>query len=267
LLRPIDAIGKLILDFLSSVYAFVGYIGDLILLFIDSLKFIFRGQIHVKNTIHQISHLGADSIVIVFLCIGFTGITLSYILTDGAVSYGLPPMIVPQGVSLAMAQELAPVLAALVLAGRVGSGITSELGSMKVTEQIDALRAIAVSPVKYLVVPRLLACMISIPMITFLACVVGIMLGYLPAHLNPKMEMTSTAYFSQVKEALEKPKYIQLLFQKSVIFAAIIVFVGCREGFNTRGGAQGVGISVTRSVVFAMILIFLANLLITLIKF
>jgi len=267
LFRPFEAIGKLILDLLKSTYAFAEYIGDLILLFIDSLRFIFRGQIHVRNTIHQISHLGADSIIIVFLCIGFTGITLSYILSEGAVDYGLPPLIVPQGVSLAMAQELAPVLAALVLAGRVGSGITSELGSMKVTEQIDALRAIAVSPVKYLVVPRLLACMISIPMITWLACVVGISLGFLPAHYNPGMEMTTTAYFGEVKNALATPKYIQLLFKKSVIFAAIIVFVGCREGFNTRGGAQGVGISVTRSVVFAMILIFLANLIITLIEF
>jgi phospholipid/cholesterol/gamma-HCH transport system permease protein len=96
---------------------------------------------------------------------------------------------------------------------------------------------------------------------------VGISLGWIPAHFNPGMEMSTTAYFSEVKAALDKPRYLQLLFKKSMIFGAIIVFVGCREGFNTRGGAQGVGISVTRSVVFAMILIFLANLLITLIEF
>ena len=133
---------------------------------------------------------------------------------------------------------------------------------MQVSEQIDALRAMAISPTRYLVVPRLIAMAVMVPIVVFIGTFAGVVLGYFPVHIEPALHVSQTTYFTAVEEGL-KPDLVETLFQKSFIFGMIIAIIACIEGFRTRGGAEGVGVSVTRSVVISMVLIFFADLIIT----
>ena len=163
-------------------------------------------------------------------------------------------------VALSMVRELGPVLTALVIAGRVGASITAELGTMKVSEQIDALRTLAANPVKYLVVPRFLALCIMLPLLTVYADFIGIIGGYLIGVY--KLLIGSTIYWKMTFDTLAFKDLFTGLF-KSFVFAIIICIVSCYEGFVTEGGAEGVGKATTRSVVISFILIIAADCLFT----
>ena len=155
-------------------------------------------------------------------------------------------------VALSMTRELGPVLTALIVAGRVGASITAELGTMKVTEQIDALQTLATNPVKYLVVPRFLALLIMIPILTLYSDVVGGLGGYLIGVY--KLDITHALYMKFIWQALRyKDIYTGLI--KSVFFSVIICIVACFEGMKAEGGAEGVGRATTASVVTSFILI------------
>jgi phospholipid/cholesterol/gamma-HCH transport system permease protein len=159
-------------------------------------------------------------------------------------------------VSLSLVRELGPVITALVVAGRVGAAITAEIGSMQVTEQVDALQAMATNPVKYLVVPRLIALALVVPLLTLYADLVGILGGWLICVY--KLGIPSRLYMNITFEALQfKDLFTGLA--KTLFFGMIIAFVSCYEGFNVEGGAEGVGRATMRSVVSSFILIIAAD--------
>ena len=166
-------------------------------------------------------------------------------------------------VGLSMVREIGPVLTSVVVAARAGSAIAAELGSMKVTEQIDALRALAVSPIQYLAVPRLLAAMIMMPVLAIFADVIGTTGGYLVASVNG---VAAGGFISTLK-AQVLPYDVMMGLLKTVFFAVVIVIVGVQQGFQTTGGATGVGKSTTNSVVISIVIIYILNFLLAYVMF
>jgi phospholipid/cholesterol/gamma-HCH transport system permease protein len=163
-------------------------------------------------------------------------------------------------VAVSLCRELGPVLTALVVAGRAGSAIAAELGTMKVNEQIEALDTMAINPVRFLAVPRFLALMLMLPALTIMGNLSGIFGGFIVGtnslNINPDLYMQTTFKYLEIKDI-----YTGLI--KSFIFAGIIALIACYEGLDTKGGAEGVGRATTRSVVISFILIILADCLVT----
>ena len=203
----------------------------------------------------QMNKVGVDSFPLVFLTALFTGVVLAlqsaYQLQKlSATTY------IGSLVALSMTRELGPVLTALVIAGRVGAAITAELATMRVTEQIDALETLSTDPVKYLAVPRMVALLIMLPVLTIYADMVGILGGYIVGVY--KLGIGSSLYMNMTWDPLRIKDVLTGLF-KSGVFAAIISSIACFEGFSTSGGAEGVGRSTTLSVVISFILIITAD--------
>lgn len=238
-----------------SVIQFFNYVGGIILLLADCFAWMARGAIRVKESLGQMALLGVNSLPIVVITTGFAGMVLSLQLAHVAVSYGLTQM-VGYGVAIAMAREFGPMLTAIVVAGRAGSAITAEVGSMKVTEQVDALEAMAVSPTKYLVIPRYLGLLLMLPLLALFADLAGVMGGGLVGKLSAGIPFS--IYFNSITGNLAMADVWKGL-AKCLVFATEIVMVGCYQGLNTKGGAAGVGIAVTGSVVVSIILVFASN--------
>jgi len=235
------------------------YIGGTFNLMVGTVFQIFVPPFRRKEWFAQMHKIGVMSFPIVCMVSLFTGMVLAlqsaYQLTKMNAQ-----MYISSLVALSMVRELGPVLTALVIAGRVGAGITAELGTMKVSEQIDALRTLAANPVKYLVVPRFLALCIMLPLLTVYADYIGIIGGYMIGVY--KLLIGSTIYMKMTFDTLAFKDLFTGLF-KSFIFAIIICIVSCYEGFTTEGGAEGVGKATTRSVVISFILIIAADCLFT----
>jgi phospholipid/cholesterol/gamma-HCH transport system permease protein len=220
----------------------------------------FKGKAaHRQSIFQQMVFVGLKSVLIVFIVTFFTGIVLAmqsaYQLQKlGAVLY------VASLVSVSLCRELSPVLTALVVAGRAGSAITAEIGTMKVSEQIEALDTMAIDPTRFLAVPRFLALFFMLPCLTILGNLAGIIGGFIVGtgglNINPDLYLQTSFKYLELKD-------IYTGFTKSFAFAIIIALVGCYEGFNTKGGAEGVGKATTRSVVISFILIILADCIIT----
>lgn len=171
---------------------------------------------------------------------------------------------IPNVVAVSMTRELAPVLTALIVAGRVGAGIAAEIGSMAVTEQVDALKAFAVNPVKYLVVPRFFGLVLMLPVLVIFADLVGILGGYVICVY--KLGITPALFLNNVTNAVD-PQDIITGLVKTVFFGAIIALVGCHQGLHVKGGAEGVGKATTVAVVISFILIIMTDCLFTTIFF
>lgn len=238
---------------------FFTYIGGAFHLFVGTMFQIFIPPFKRKELIEQMYKIGVMSLPIVFLVSLFTGMVLAlqsaYQLTKMNAQ-----MYISSLVALSMVRELGPVLTALIIAGRVGASITAELGTMKVSEQIDALKTLAANPVKYLVVPRFLALCFMLPILTVYADFIGIIGGYLIGVY--KLLIGSTIYTKMTFDTLAfKDVFTGLL--KSLVFAMIICIISCYEGFMTEGGAEGVGKATTFSVVTSFILIISADCLFT----
>lgn len=231
------------------------YIGGIVTLLLEALGFIFKGKIKWNLTIDQMAILGVNSLSIVVLTTGFAGMVISLELAQLAAKYGVGSM-VGGGAALAMGREFAPMLTAIVVAGRAGSAITAELGSMKVTEQIDALKAMAVSPVKQLVVPRLIACIVMLPILTLFANLFGTVGGAFIAKQTANIQYK--VFFDSIKAMLEMSDLWGGMY-KAAVFAVEIALIGCFQGLTTTGGAAGVGKATTGSVVYSIILIFITN--------
>ncbi len=263
LLWPFAIAGWITSAILQPIINLFDYIGRLIILIAKTLWYIITLQIPIGLTIQQMAHLGTDSLFIVTMCVGFTGMIIATILAQQAQEIGFGSEYVGGAVVYSMAKDLVPVLGCLVIAGRVGAGIASEIGTMKVTEQIDALKALAVPPIKHLVVPRVIACAIMVPVICFIAGFVGVWAGWLPVKIMPAVHLSHRIYFDSVFAILDY-KLLWICFKKSIYFGIIIAFVSCLEGFATKGGARGVGVTVTRAVVVSMVCIFIMDLILTL---
>ena len=221
----------------------------------QALLNIFRSPRYLKDMFIQMDMIGVGSTVIVILTGFFTGGVLALQSASSLKAFGAVNL-TGQLVSLSLVKELGPVLTALMLAGRVGSGITSQLGSMLVTEQIDAMRALGTDPTKKLVTPRVLACTTMLPLLTVLADLFGLVGGWVIAfntlHLNTNL------YWSTALRSLNYDHALEGLL-KPIVFGFIIGMVGCHFGLRTRGGTRGVGQNTTRSVVTASILVIMAD--------
>jgi len=230
-------------------------VGELSILLSQTLVTLFQGRISVVETLRQMSIIGVNSLPIALLTIGFSGMVLSLHTASQLHNLG-GDRFVGGLVAISMAREAAPVLAAVVVAARVGSAIAAEIGSMKVTEQIDALRSLAVSPIYYLVVPRFLASVLMLPVVTVFANVAGVAGGYLVAVYSAGI--SSAVFLNSAQEMLLWRDLIMGIV-KTFVFGAIIALVGCDRGLRTEGGAAGVGRSTTNAVVLAIVLIYVSN--------
>ena len=212
-----------------------------------------------EGVFSQMVFAGVDSLIIVFFVAFFTGIVIAMQSAYQLARFGANIFVAPM-VSIGIARELGPVLTALVVAGRVGAAIAAELGTMKVTEQIEALETMALNPVRYLVVPRFLALLIMLPCLTIFSDILGIFGGFLVGvfnlHLNPYRYITFSFQFM-----LWKDFWTGIV--KSACFGVIIAMIGCYMGLRTKGGAEGVGKSTTLSVVTSFILIILFDCILT----
>lgn len=245
-----------------SVLEMLEYLGSIIILTLETI-YHFKKRPNIKHIIVQMAHLGADTLPIVLLTILFTGMVLTLQTAHEFIKYGAQSS-VGGVVAIAMGRELAPVLTGVVTAGRVGAAITAEIGSMKVTEQIDALKVMATNPVAYLVVPRLIACVFMLPVLVIFADMIGTVGGYLVATLYA--DINSLTYFQSIKVFTVVNDVTGGLI-KGAVFGAIIAIVGCYKGLNAPNGAVGVGKATTGSVVNSIIAIFIMNYFLSLILY
>lgn len=241
-----------ILDLLSAV-------GAVVVLSWRCIGAFFRGSIEWRPVINQIELAGIQSWSITLLTAIFTGMVMALQFATGLKPYGAS-MYTGKLVALGIVRELGPVLTALLVGGRVGSGFAAELGSMAVTEQIDAIRALGADPVKKLVAPRVLACVISIPLLTMFANVLGCFGGMLIT--IDEVGITRDFYVRQVMDTLWVVDLMHGLM-KSVFFGYAIGIIGCFVGMHTTGGTEGVGAATTRAVVATAITLLVSNFLLS----
>lgn len=241
----------------TFVLRFCQVTGQMSLLFLDTLAKIRQGS--AKETLRQMALLGVDSLPIVLLTMLCTGMVFSVQTAKEFVSLGASNT-VGGIVAIAMGRELVPVLTGVVVAGRIGAAIAAELGTMKVTEQIDALRVMATSPVRYLVVPRFLAASLMMPVLIVFGNFIGNAGGYFVAHYYA--DISSFTYINSIKQFCETFDIVGGMI-KGVAFGAIISTVGCFKGLHADKGAEGVGLATTASVVLSIILIFIADYFMT----
>ena len=224
-----------------------------------AVRNVFRSPHYVDDVALQMDIIGVGSLPIVILTGFFSGLVITMQMSRALAQYGATGQ-VGQIVAITLARELGPVLTALLVAGRNASGIASELGSMKVTEQIDAMRALGTDPIQKLVTPRMIATCVMLPMLTIIADFVGLCGGFVIAYFS--LSQPGSEYWTSAYQALEYNDIVQGLL-KPFVFAFIISLVGCFYGLRTSGGTQGVGRATTQAVVVASVWIFVITSLIT----
>jgi phospholipid/cholesterol/gamma-HCH transport system permease protein len=237
--------------FTAKIEQFFRFLGGMAVLAGQTIYLTFAPPLKFSRILEQSKKAGLDSLSIVGLISMFIGMIFAFQISYLMRQLG-SEMYIASIVSLSIVRELGPVITSLVVAGRVGAAITAELGSMQVTEQVDALTSLAVNPIKYLVVPRFVALSLMLPLLTLYADIIGILGGWMICVF--KLGIPSRMYMSIAFESLQI-KDISTGLLKTLFFGMIIAFVSCYEGFNVEGGAAGVGKATTRSVVVSFILI------------
>ncbi|MGE0666556.1 MAG: MlaE family ABC transporter permease [Sphingomonadales bacterium] len=254
--NPVANIGRATLEFMADI-------GRLCLFAAQAVLAVFTPPYYFANLGRQLLAVGFYSLPVVGLTALFTGAVLAqqiYIGTGRFNAESTVPTIVVFGIT----RELGPVIASLMVAGRVSAAMAAELGTMRVTEQIDALTTLATNPFRYLIAPRVLAATLMMPVLVLVGDIVGVMGGWLLA--TTALDYNSVAYLQRSVDFLETWDVISGLI-KAAVFGFIIALMGCYQGFNSSGGAQGVGKATTNAVVSASILILAANYIITSIVF
>jgi phospholipid/cholesterol/gamma-HCH transport system permease protein len=231
-----------------------------------SFALILRGKWEPRLSIIQMNEVGVASFPVVGLTSLFTGMVLAFQSGFSFMKVFNEPIYVGSVVGLSLVKELGPVLTSVVISGRVGAAITAELGTMNVTEQLDALYTLGTSPVRFLAVPRYVAMMVTVPLLAALANIVGIFGGYIVA--STQLRIPGGTYWDEVRTFVSMGDVMHGII-KSFFFGMIIVTTSCFMGFNCSGGAEGVGRATTRGVVISMVLIlvgdyFLSALLVSL---
>ncbi|MCB9770973.1 MAG: ABC transporter permease [Candidatus Omnitrophica bacterium] len=257
MIKFLESIGTNILSWIKITQGFLSLVGQTFYW----IFFGFRKKRPLKQEpiLDQMVFMGARSIIIVFFVTFFTGIVLAMQSAQQLSKLG-GTIYVASLVSISICRELGPVLTALVIAGRIGAAITAEIGSMQVNEQIEALDTMAINPVRFLVVPKVVALFFMLPCLTVIGDLSGMLGGYIIGVNN--LGINSHLYIQTAFEYLTL-KDIYTGLSKSLVFALIIAFVGCYQGLNTRGGAVGVGRATTISVVTSFILIIVADCFVT----
>lgn len=245
-------VGASILNFLTGVGALASFFGR-------AIGHVFLPPYFGKQLFRQFIDIGYYSLPVVGLTALFTGMVLALQSYTGFTRFNAEGAIAGV-VVLSVTRELAPVLAGLMVAGRVGAAIAAEIGTMRVTEQIDALKTLAVNPFKYLIAPRVLAGTISLPILVFIGDIIGVFGGYVVAIYN--LGFNPTSYLSQSWDVLEAMDVLSGLY-KAAVFGLIVSVMGCYHGYHSGRGAQGVGAATTNAVVSASILILIFNYILT----
>ncbi|MEM7442291.1 MAG: ABC transporter permease [Pseudomonadota bacterium] len=251
-MRFLRAIGRAFLRFLAAT-------GRLVLFTLTSLSYCFRPPIYFRQILRQMVEIGYYSLPVVGLTTLFTGMVLTLQSADGFGEFG-DENAVASILVLSVTRELAPVLAGLMVAGRIGASMAAEIGTMRVTEQIDALTTLATNPFRYLVVPRLIGGMTMLPLLVVIGNIIGVFGGFLIAIYE--LGFNGHQFIARAWDALEWIGVISGLV-KAAVFGFLIALMGCYHGYHSKGGAQGVGMATTNSVVSASILILSFNYLIT----
>lgn len=251
-MRWVAAIGR-------SVISLTAAIGRVTLYAVLTLSHLFRPPYYPKEFFHALVSIGYFSLPVVGLTALFTGGALALQIYAGGARFNAET-VVPSIVAIGIVRELGPVLGGLMVAGRVAASIAAEIGTMKVTEQIDALVTLSTHPMKYLTVPRVLAATLVLPVLVAIGDAIGIMGGYLVGVY--RLDFNPAAYMTNTLDFLEPWDVISGLIKASV-FGFFVALMGCYHGMNSGRGAQGVGRATTNAVVSASILILASNFVLT----
>ena len=252
LTRLLAPVGRVFLNFLTAV-------GSLSIFTGRALAHCVTPPIYFRLIVRQIVDIGYYSLPVVGLTAIFTGMVLALQSYSGFSRFSAEGAVATV-VVLSMTRELGPVLAGLMVAGRIGASMAAEIGTMKVTEQIDALTTLSTNPFKYLVAPRLIAGLLMMPILVLIADIIGVFGGFLIA-VN-KLDFNAANYLTRTFEFLEVKDVVSGL-TKAAVFGFVISLMGCYHGYNSRGGAQGVGTATINAVVSSLILILVFNYIIT----
>ncbi|MFZ3208717.1 MAG: ABC transporter permease [Geobacteraceae bacterium] len=249
-----ERIGGKLLDFLQKVGEFMILLGQTVYCFREAPR-------NMQSILTQMAIIGADTFLVATVMAFFVGMVLALQSGVELQKYGSQG-IIGAIVGHSMVRELGPVMTSVLVAGRAGSAMTAELGVMKVYDEIDALRTLDINPVRYLAMPRLIACLVCVPALVIYSDFIGIIGGALVSNLHPKIFVSYSTYYESLTGAL-KLREIGNGLVKATVFGGIIAMVSCYSGFRTSGGARGVGVSITQSVVLSFMLILVSDYIIT----
>jgi phospholipid/cholesterol/gamma-HCH transport system permease protein len=250
--NPLARVGAVVLTFFAAA-------GRVSVFAANGLLHAVLPPYHGKQILRQFIDVGYYSLPVVALTTLFSGMVLALQSYTGFARFSAEDA-VANVVVLSMTRELAPVLAGLMVAGRIGASMAAEIGTMRVTEQIDALSTLATHPIKYLVAPRILAGVLMLPALVLVGDIIGVLGGYLVGVY--RLGFNPSAYIEQTWNFLETADVVSGLV-KAAVFGFIVTLMGCYHGYHSRGGAQGVGIATTNAVVSSAILILISNYFIT----
>jgi len=251
-LTPFRAVGRAVLGLLIQV-------GSVVLFAARGVLAMLKPPWFFGQFVRQLQTIGYFSLPVVGLTAVFTGAALALNIYTGGGRFNAE-QIMPQIVALGITRELGPVLAALMLAGRVSAAIAAEIGAMRATEQIDAMQTLSTDPFHYLIAPRLAAALVTLPLLTMTADIIGVAGGWFVA--TKALAFNPTVYVRNTWDFLQSWDVVSGLI-KAAVFGFIVALMGCYHGLNATGGARGVGRATTHAVVSAAILIFAADYLLT----
>jgi len=249
-----DKLGQAIFHFVDR---FLAFFGGIFMLLGKVISYIIRGRANFHLTISQMSILGISSIPIVCLVLAFVGASITYIIAEEMAARGFKTF-VGGLVLLILLREMIPVLTGVVIAGKIGASITSEIGAMKITEQLDALKALSTDPDWFLTIPRVLGMVLMAPVVAAFAGYAGFFAGYLMSY--EQIQLQYITYIAEIPTFVDFGDYWACLV-KTLVFGATVGLVSCYHGFTVERGAAGVGKAVTNSVTNSIVLIFGLDLL------
>jgi phospholipid/cholesterol/gamma-HCH transport system permease protein len=236
-------------------------LGEVLILLWRTVFFFREAPRNVASIANQMLIIGYETLPVATVMALFVGMVLALQTGIELKKYGGQD-IIGAIVGLSMVRELGPVMTCFLVAGRAGSAMAAELGVMKVYEEIDALRTLDIDPIRYLAMPRLIACLVCAPALVIYADLVGMIGGGLISHLHPQIFVSYTTYYDSLKMAM-KFKEIAIGLVKATTFGGLIALICCYVGFKTSGGARGIGQSTTRSVVLSFMMILVADYFLT----
>jgi phospholipid/cholesterol/gamma-HCH transport system permease protein len=245
-----------LISFVVGILQFIGGVGYLAR---DLFRELFKGKFEFNLFMEQIYQIGTRSLPLIALTALCEGMVMTLQFGIGLSKFGGQPY-VPKIVSLSILREMGPVFTSLMIAARVGAGIASEVGSMVVSQQVDAMRALGTSPIKKIVVPRVLACMLTLPILGTLANIIGVTGAAVVGHMELRLD--SGFFIQKVFSTIHVADYYSGV-GKTLVFAALISLLSCYYGLNVKEGAKEVGISTTRAVVMTSILILVGDFFLT----
>lgn len=250
----LDAIGKRLIYFQEIL-------GEALILLWQTLYFFREAPRNLQSILVQISIIGYETLPVAAVMAFFVGMVLALNTGVELNKYG-SQTIIGAIVGHSMVRELGPVMTSFLVAGRAGSAMAAEIGVMKVYEEIDALRTLDINPVRYLAMPRMIACLLCVPALTICVDFIGIAGGAVMSNAHPQIFVSYSTYYDSLTSAL-KVREVANGLTKSFVFGGIIALVCCYVGFKTSGGARGIARSTTRSVVLSFMLVLVADYILT----